>query len=57
MATKAQIIDYISENYNDSEGMPVSLPKLDGYKKAELEKFIKDRNEEANLEDWLNSKK
>ena len=57
MATKAQIIDYISENYNDSEGMPVSLPKLDGYKKAELEKFIKDRNEEANFEDWLNSKK
>ena len=56
MATKSQIIDYISENYNDAEGMPVSLSKLDGYKKADLEKFIKSRGEEKNLEEWLNSK-
>ena len=57
MASKAQIIDFISEMYQEKEGTPVSLAKLDGYKKADLEKFIKDNKDEEKLEKWIDSKK
>lgn len=55
MATKAQIINFISENYETKDKMPVSMQKLDSYKKAELEEFIKAHNDDDNLEDWLKS--
>ena len=57
MATKAQLVDYISENFETKDGLPVSLAKLDGYKKADLEKFIKERGEQENVDAWLASKK
>lgn len=57
MATKAQIINFISENYETKDKMPVSMQKLDSYKKAELEEFIKSHNDDDNLEDWLKSNK
>ena len=47
MANKAQIMDYICEKFTEPEGMPVSLAKLDKYKKAELEEY---------LEKWIESK-
>ena len=57
MATKAQLVDYISENFETKDKMPVSLAKLDGYKKSELEKFISEKDDPANVEAWLESKK
>lgn len=56
MASKAQIIDYISEKYQEKEGTPVSLAKLDSYKKADLEQFIKEKGDEKDLEEWINNK-
>lgn len=56
MANKAQLIDYISENYETNDGMPVSLSKLDSYKKSDLEEFIKDRDDTENLNKWISEK-
>ena len=53
MASKAQIVEYISEKFEAPEGMPVSLAKLDSYKKAELEKFIEEKGEKEKLDEWL----
>lgn len=53
MATKAQLIDFIVEKFNQVDGQPVSKSKLDAYKKADLEKFIEDRGMTADLEIWL----
>lgn len=53
MATKAQLIKFIIEKFCEADGAEVSKSKLDSYKKADLEKFIQDRNAEAELEAWL----
>lgn len=57
MASKAQIINYISENYETDDGMPVSMSKLDSYKKAELESFLKENNDLESVEDWIKETK
>lgn len=57
MASKAQIVDFILENYQTSDGMPVSLSKLDSIKKSELENFISEEGESENLEKWIANKK
>lgn len=53
MATKAQLIKFIIDSFTEADGNPVSKTKLESYKKADLEKFIKDRNAEADLQKWL----
>lgn len=55
MANKAQIINYISENYQTNDGMPVSLSKLDSYKKSELEAFIDEHHDKENMNKWIES--
>lgn len=55
MATKAQLIKFIMEKFSESDGNPVSKSKLESFRKAELEKFIQDRDAEAELQEWLNS--
>lgn len=57
MASKSQLIDYIVEHYTTKEGIPASMSKLDGYKKADLEEFIDKNKDSDNLEKWLASKK
>lgn len=57
MATKAQIVNYIAEKYETEDKMPVSMQKLDSYKKAELEEFIEKRNDSEELEKWIESTK
>lgn len=56
MASKAQMIDFISEKYTEKEGTPVSLAKLDSCKKADLEQFIEEKGEKENLEKWISEK-
>mgnify|MGYP006988902146 CR=1 FL=1 len=53
MATKSQLIKFIMDTFTEADGNPVSKSKLESYKKADLEKFIKDRNAEADLAEWL----
>lgn len=53
MATKAQLVDYIAENYETKDGMPASMSKLDSYKKAELEKLIEKHNDQEALDEWV----
>lgn len=50
MASKSQVMNYILENFETKEGLPVSLSKLDSYKKAELEDFLKEQGEYEKLE-------
>ena len=53
MATKAQIINFILETFTEADGEPVSKSKLESYKKADLEAFIKEKDVSAELEAWL----
>lgn len=53
MATKAQLIQFIMEQFEESDGNEVSKSKLDGLKKAELEEFIKEKGLEDELSNWL----
>ena len=53
MATKAQLINFIMEKFQQSDGEPVSKSKLDGLKKAELEDFISAMGLEDELKEWL----
>lgn len=55
MATKAQLIDFIIETFEEADGNPISKSKLEVFKKADLEEFIKARDAEADLEEWLNN--
>lgn len=57
MATKAQLVNYIADQFETQDGIPASLAKLDSYKKAELEEFIKANNCEADVEAWLANQK
>lgn len=54
--TKAQMINFIVENYETKDGSPASMVKLDSFKKAELEKFLVDNNEEERFGEYLKSK-
>ena len=53
MATKAQLISFIMEKFNEPSGEPVSKSKLDAMKKADLEEFIQARGLEDELKAWL----
>ena len=53
MATKAQLISFIIENFKEPSGEPIAKTKLDGFKKAELEEFIKAKGLEDSLKEWL----
>ena len=53
MATKAQLINFIMETFEEADGNPVSKSKLDALKKADLEELIKARGLESKLEAWL----
>ena len=53
MATKAQLINFIIETFEEADGKPVTKADLDRFKKAELEEFIKEKGAEAELEVWL----
>lgn len=41
------------ETFKEADGNPVSKSKLDAFKKADLEEFIKVRGLESELEAWL----
>lgn len=53
MATKAQLIAFIVERFTEANGNDVSKSKLDAYKKADLEQFIKAEGLEEDLKKWL----
>lgn len=53
MGTKAQLVNFIIENFETADGMPVSMSKLDSFKKAELEEFIKAKDEVDNFKEWI----
>lgn len=56
MATKAQLIMFIMDKFEECEGQPVSKAKLDGLKKADLEEFIVTKGLEDELKEWLANK-
>lgn len=53
MATKVQLIAFIMETFAEADGNDVSKSKLDTYKKADLEEFIKAKGLEEDLKKWL----
>ena len=53
MATKAQLINFILEMFSEPDGKEVSKSKLEGFKKADLEEFIKEKGAEDKLTEWL----
>lgn len=53
MATKAQLISFIIEMFNEADGNAVSRSKLEMFKKGDLEEFIKSRGLESKLNEWL----
>lgn len=53
MATKAQLINFILETFTEPDGNSVSKSKLDSFKKADLEEFIKEKGAEDDLKVWL----
>jgi len=55
MATKAQLIKFIMETFSEPDGSEISKPKLDSYKKSDLEDLIKSKGLESQLESWLSA--
>ena len=55
MGTKAQLISFIIEKFQEPSGESISKSKLDGMKKAELEEFIKARNCEEEFKTWIST--
>lgn len=53
MATKAQLISFIMEKCAEPSGEAITKAKLDAFKKAELEEFIKNKGLEDSLKAWL----
>ena len=53
MATKAQLIKFIMETFSEPDGNEISKSKLDSFKKADLEEFIRTKGAEAELAEWL----
>ena len=56
MGTKAQLIEFILERFEESDGDAPSKNKLDQCKKADLEELVKAHNLESEFESWLASK-
>ena len=55
MATKAQLINFIMDMFEEIGHQPVSKSRLDGLKKADLEEFIKVNELEDELKTWLST--
>lgn len=55
MPTKANLVDYIIENFEGPNGMEVSRTKLEAFKKADLEEFIQEKDSMDNVQAWLDS--
>lgn len=53
MATKAQLINFIIEKFQEADGNEVTRSKLEALKKSDLEEFIKARGLEDDLAAWL----
>ena len=53
MGTKAQLINFIIENFTEPDGNPITKSRLDSFKKADLEEFITTRGVEEEFVDWL----
>ena len=54
MATKAQLIQFIIDNFSEADGTEISKQRLDRFKKAELEEFISYHQLNDDLVAWLN---
>lgn len=54
MATKAQLISFIMELFEEADGSEITKSKLDTFKKSDLEEFIEVRGLQSQLIDWLN---
>lgn len=52
MATKATLIDFIAEKFEGPNGIPVSKAKLESFKKADLEEFIKEKDAAEEFIEW-----
>lgn len=55
MGTKAQLIEFILEHFNEADGDVPSKNKLDQCKKADLEELVKTHNMESEFESWIAS--
>lgn len=53
MATKAQLIDYIVNNFEGPDNEPASKAKLEGYKKSELEELVDAKASMEEAEEWI----
>ena len=53
--TKANLIDYIAENFLEPSGEPASKAKLESFKKSDLEAFIKEKGLTKETEKWIDS--
>ena len=56
MATKAQLIEFILETFEEPEGNTVSKSKLESFKKADLEEFIELKGAKEKLAKWLSER-
>lgn len=55
-ATKAQLVDFIIENFEGPDHIPASKAKLESFKKADLEEFVAEKSSEEALEAWIANK-
>ena len=53
-ATKAQLVEFILDNFEGPDHIPASRAKLESYKKSELEEFVKAMSSEEEVAEWLN---
>jgi len=56
MATKATLIDFISEKFEGPNGIPVSKAKLESFKKSDLEEFIEAKDVSEEFAEWETQK-
>jgi len=53
MGTKAQLISFIIEKFQEPSGESIPKSRLDGMKKAELEEFVKAGGYEDEFKTWV----
>jgi len=51
-ATKAKLVEFIIDNFENPEHSPASKSKLESFKKAELEEFIHEKSSEEAFDAW-----
>lgn len=52
-ATKSNLVDYIVENFEGPDGEEIQKAKIEGYKKADLEEFINQKDSMDAVEQWV----